>query len=62
MDNNIGKKVLIKSGLFIGYEGVISGIFQYRGNDVYVIDMFRGKNITEKFTTTVNKSGFEYIR
>jgi hypothetical protein len=59
--SNIGKKVLVKRGLFIGYEGIISGVFQYRGNDVYVIDMYRGKNITEKFTTTVNEDGIEYI-
>ena len=59
--NNIGKKVLVKNGLFYGYEGVISGVFQYNRHDVYVIDMYRGKNITEKFTTTVSKNGFEYI-
>jgi Ni2+-binding GTPase involved in maturation of urease and hydrogenase len=60
--NKIGKKVLVKRGLFVGYEGVISGIFQYKGNDVYVIDVCRGKNITEKFTTTVSESEFEYIQ
>ena len=59
--NNVGKKVLVKSGLFYGYEGTISGVFQYNGSEIYVIDMYRGKNITEKFITTVNNSGIEYI-
>ena len=60
--DKIGKKVLVKHGIFVGYEGVIIGVFQYKGNDVYVVDMYRGKNITEKFTTTVSESGFEYIQ
>lgn len=60
--NKIGKNVLVKRGLFVGYEGIISGVFQYKGNDVYVVDMYRGKSITEKFTTTVGEDGIEYIR
>ena len=59
--DKIGKKVLVKHGIFVGYEGVISGVFQYKGNDVYVIEMCRGKNITEKFITTAGENGIEYI-
>ena len=58
----IGKKVLVKSGLFKDYNGAVSGIFKYRGEDIYVIEIFKGKNITDKFITTVNNDGIEYIR
>lgn len=60
--DKIGKIILIKQGIFAGYEGVISGMFQYKGSNVYVVDMYRGKNITEKFTTTVSNNGLEYIQ
>lgn len=59
--NKIGQKVLVKQGVFVGYKGTISGVFQYKGSDVYVIDMYRGKNITEKFITTASENGIEYI-
>lgn len=60
--NKIGKKVLIIRGIFIGYEGIITGVFKYNGKDVYVVETYKGKNITEKFTATVDENDFEYIK
>ena len=59
--NKVGKKVLIRRGIFIGYEGVVAGVFKYNEKDVYVVNMYRGKNITEKFTITLDNNDFEYI-
>lgn len=59
--DKIGSKVLIKRGLFVGSEGIVENKFQYKNVDTYTVAIFRGKNITDKFITTVSDSDFEVI-
>ena len=59
--NYIGKKILVKRGLFANNEGVIENTFRYKGRDIYTVAIFKGKNITEKYITTVENNEFEII-
>lgn len=59
--SKIGDRVSIKRGIFIGNEGTIENTFKYKGIDTYVVSIFRGKNITEKFVTTVSDNDFEIV-
>ena len=58
---NKGSKVLVKHGLFYGYEGLVNGSFHYNGSDINVVTMHRGKNISETFTTTASDNELEIL-